>query len=34
MGYIDDGALERLARRLGKSTYGGYLAGLLTDKSG
>jgi glucose-1-phosphate thymidylyltransferase len=31
MGYIDDDALGRLAARLGKSGYGAYLAGLLSE---
>ena len=31
MGYIDAGALERLAANLGKSAYGGYLAKILRD---
>jgi glucose-1-phosphate thymidylyltransferase len=32
MGYIDDAALERLAERLGKSTYGEYLTEIVRDK--
>jgi glucose-1-phosphate thymidylyltransferase len=33
MGYIDDAALEQLAARLGKSSYGGYLRGVLRDRT-
>jgi glucose-1-phosphate thymidylyltransferase len=32
MGYIDDAALERLAERLGKSSYGEYLKEIIRDK--
>jgi len=32
-GYIDGGQLERLSARLGKSSYGTYLRGLLSDRT-
>jgi glucose-1-phosphate thymidylyltransferase len=33
MGYIDDAAMERLAERLGKSSYGEYLREILRDRA-
>jgi glucose-1-phosphate thymidylyltransferase len=33
MGYIDDGALEKLAAMLGKSSYGAYLREILHDRT-